>query len=281
MRNRKFQPWENGGAGSSKSLQKALCILLHMGENGPEMSITQLAAALSLNKTTVYRLLNAMERFELIEKNPESERYRLGLKLHELGTKALESRTLRSEARRFLTELSRRSNESVSLAVPGAGGVICLDRVDSSNSIITVSTPIGGHFPAHCTAVGKAVLAHLPEAKAYAILSRNGLKRFTSATLIRLAAVQENFELTRQRGYASDHEELERGLSGVAAPVFSRENHLVGAVGIAGPTGRFLGKDLAQKIALAKEFAARLSTAMGGGATGFAERRQERALDEF
>ena len=108
-------------AGSSKSLQKALRILLHMGENGPEMGVTQLASELSLNKTTVHRLLNAMEKFELIERSPEGERYRLGLKLHDLGTKAIESRTLRTEAHRFLLELSRVSHESVSLAVPGPG----------------------------------------------------------------------------------------------------------------------------------------------------------------
>lgn len=270
MRGKKTRPGASNGAGASKSLQKALRILLHLGQNGPEMRITELATALNLNKTTVYRLLSAMEKFELIEKNPESERYRLGLKLHELGCRALESRTLRSEAHRFLMELSRRSNESVSLAVPAAGGVVCLDRMDSSNSIITARTPIGGRFPAHCTAAGKAVLAYLPDAEANAILSRNGLRRFTSATLIRLAAVKENFELIRQRGYALDHEELERGLSGVAAPVFSRGNHLVAAVGIAGPTGRFLGKDLAQKISLARDFAARISTALGRGASEFA-----------
>jgi IclR family KDG regulon transcriptional repressor len=269
MRRRKSGPRDGDAVGSSKSLQKALRILLHLGQDGPEMGVTQLATALSLNKTTVYRLLGAMEKFELIEKNPESERYRLGLKLHELGCRAMESRTLRSEAHHFLMEMSRRSNESVSLAVPGAGGVVCLDRVDSSNSIITARTPIGGRFPAHCTAAGKAVLAHLPETEAHAILSRNGLKRFTSATLIRLAAVKENFELIRQRGYALDHEELERGLSGVAAPVFSRGSHLVAAVGIAGPTGRFLGNDLAQKIALTRDFAARISRALGRGASEF------------
>jgi DNA-binding IclR family transcriptional regulator len=263
MRSRKSGPRDGEAIGSSKSLQKAIRILLHLGQDGREMDITQLATALRLNKTTVYRLLSAMEKFELIEKNPESKRYRLGLKLHELGCRAMESRTLRGEAHRFLMELSRRSNESVSLAVPGAGGVACLDRVDSLNSIITARTPIGGRFPAHCTAAGKAVLAYLPDAEATAILVRSGLRRFTSATLTRLAEVKENFELIRQRGYALDHEELERGLSGVAAPVFSRENHLVAAVGIAGPSGRFLGKDLAQKIALTRGFAARISTALG------------------
>jgi IclR family KDG regulon transcriptional repressor len=269
MRKRKFQPPASDQAGSSKSLQKAIRILLHLGQDGPEMSITQLAAGLSLNKSTVHRLLNAMEKFELIEKNPENERYRLGLKLHELGLQAVQSRTLRSEAHRFLRELSRRSNESVSLAVPGAGGVICLDRVDCSSSIITVRTPVGGRFPAHCTAAGKAVLAQLPDAEAYAILARNGMKLYTYSTLIRLAAVQEDLELTRRQGYATDQGELEKGLSGVAVPILFRESHLIAAVGMAGPTPRFLGEDLGRKITLLKDFAARISRAVGRGATEF------------
>lgn len=250
--------------GSSKSLQKALRILLHLGQNGPELGVTQLASALNLDKATVHRLLNAMEKFGMIERNADNERYRLGLKLHELGTKAVESRTLQSEAHRFLLEMSRRSHETVSLAVPGAGGVICLDRVNSAHTMITLRTSVGAQFPAHCTAVGKAVLAFLPDQEIDAVLLRNGLPRFTPSTLTRPADLRENLRQIRQRGYALDNQELERGLSGVAAPVLLAENRVAAAVGIAGPTLRFRGKELAQKIALVREIAAKLSSSLGG-----------------
>lgn len=266
---RKRQAARRGSAapGSSQSLQKALRILLHVGRNGPELGITRLASALSLNKTTVYRLLNAMEKFELIEKNPDTERYRLGLKLHELGTQAVESRTLRTEVRRFLREMSRRSHEAVSLAVATVDGVVCLDRVDSPHTIISVRTPIGSRFPAHCTAIGKAVLAYLPQEEVESILSKEGLPRFTAATLTRMRDFKENLCQIRARGYALDKQELERGLSGVAAPVLTRAGRLVGAVGIAGPTLRFRGKELAQKIALAQEIAAKVSEHLRGHAS--------------
>jgi IclR family transcriptional regulator, KDG regulon repressor len=253
--------------GSSKSLQKALRILVHLGQNGPELGITQLAAALNLDKATVHRLLNAMEKFGMIERNADNERYRLGLKLHELGTKAVESRTLRTEAHRFLLEMSCRSHETVSLAVPGAGGILCLDRVNSPDTVITVRTNVGAHFPAHCTAVGKAVLAFLPDQEINALLLRNGLPRFTPSTFTRASVLKENLRQIRQRGYAVDNQELERGLSGVAAPVLLAENRVVAAVGIAGPTLRFRGKDLAQKIALVREMAMKLSASLGGAPT--------------
>jgi IclR family transcriptional regulator, KDG regulon repressor len=253
--------------GSSKSLQKALRILLHLGQNGPELGITQLAADLILDKATVHRLLNAMEKFGIIERNADSERYRLGLKLHELGNKAIESRTLQTEAHRFLLEMSRRSQETVSLAVPGAGGILCLDRVNSPHTIITVRTNVGAHFPAHCTAVGKAVLAFLPDKEINAILLRNGLRRFTPSTFTGASDLKENLRQIRQRGYAIDNQELERGLSGVAAPVLLSGNRVVAAVGIAGPTLRFRGKELAQKIALVREIAAKLSVSLGGASS--------------
>lgn len=250
-------------SGSSKSLQKALRILLYMGEKAPEAGVTQLASELGLTKATVHRLLNAMERFELIEKNSESERYRLGLRLYQLGNKAVESRTLRSEARRLLLEMSRRSRESVSLAVPTPGGVTCLDRLDSSHTIMNVCTPVGSMFPPHCTAAGKAILAYMTESEIGEIIKRNPLRPYTQFTITELSDLKENLRLIRQRGYSVDHQELERGLSGVAAPVLSAHERVIAAVGIAGPTLRFRGKELVQKVGLVTEIAARLAMALG------------------
>jgi IclR family KDG regulon transcriptional repressor len=252
-----------GQAGASKSLQKALRILLYMGDNGPALGVTQLAYGLSLNKTTVHRLLHAMEKFDLIERNPESDRYRLGLKLHELGTRAVESRTLRTEAHRFLVELSRSTHETVSLAVAGLGGVVCLDRVDSRDSVINVRTPIGARFPPHCTAAAKATLAYLPEDEVEAILSIMGLTAYTPHTMTTMAEVKRNLREVAERGYALDRQETERGLSGVAAPIWSGDGQVIAAVGVAGPTLRFRGKELARKIALTKETTAKISASLG------------------
>ena len=268
-RSRKSLTHDHSDAGSSKSLQKAMRILIHLGENGPEMAISQISFDLALNKSTVYRLLVAMQKFHLIEQNPLNEKYRLGLRFHELGARSLHARSLQSEARPFLEELARRSNESVSLAVPGAGGVICLDRIDSPTSIITVRTLIGERFPAHCTAVGKAILAWLPEREAYNIIFRYGSRIYTPLTIQGLRDLKPVLDLTRIRGYATDHEELEKGLSGIAAPILYKGGRVVAALGMAGPTLRFVGPDLAKKIPLLLDFAARLSKALSRGPANF------------
>jgi IclR family transcriptional regulator, KDG regulon repressor len=257
------RPLHPDAPGSSKSLQKALRILMHLGQYGPEIGVTDLASTMSLNKTTVYRLLQAMQKFELVEQNPDNERYRLGLKLHELGLKALESRTLQHEAHRFLIEMSRRSHETVSLAVPTPGAIICLDRVNSPHTVITTRTEVGARFPAHCTAVGKAVLAYQSHEEIGAILHNNGLQRFTPATLSRVADLHENLRQIREQGYAIDNQELERGLSGVAAPVRNSNGRVIAGIGIAGPTQRFRGQELRDKTALVKEMAQKLSSSLG------------------
>jgi DNA-binding IclR family transcriptional regulator len=256
-------------AGSSKSLQKAMHILFHMGQHGPDMGIAEIASGLRLNKTTVYRLLSALERLDLVQRDPENEHYRLGLKLHELGTKAVRARTLQSEARRCLVEMTRICHEAVSLAVPGAGGVVCVERFDSPRTMISVRTPVGALFPAHCSAAGKAVLAYLSEEDVDAILRNKGLTRYTVHTRTEIAEVKSDLRRIRQRGYALDEQELELGLNGVAAPVFLQDASVIGAVGIAGPTQRFQGRDLAEKIELVKMTAQKIAASLGGRNTWF------------
>jgi IclR family transcriptional regulator, KDG regulon repressor len=263
LRKRKARGAVPAASGSSKSLQKALRILLFLGQSGSDLGITQLANSLGLDKATVHRLLNAMQKFDLIEKNSENGRYRLGLKLHELGVRALESRTLRNEAHRFLLDLARESHETVSLAVSGNGGIICLDRVDSPHTVISVRTPVGARFPAHCTAVAKALLAYLPDEEIDAILASHRLARFTPFTLTRAEDVKTNLRLTVQRGYALDAQELEEGLSGVAAPIRGRDGQVIAAVGMAGPTPRFRGGALTEKIVLTKAASAKISAGIG------------------
>src|SRR6202158_4049753 len=258
-----------GRAGSSKSLQKAMHILFYMGQHGPELRIPEISSGLHLNKTTVYRLLGALERLDLVQRDPENERYRLGLKLHELGMKAVRARTLQSESRRYLKEMAHVCNEAVSLAVPSPRGVVCLERFDSARTMISVRTPVGALFPAHCSAAGKAVLAYLSEEDVDAILLTNHLTRYTANTHTRVAELKNDLRRVRQRGYALDEQELECGLDGVAAPVISQDARVIGAVGIAGPTQRFQGKDLAEKIELVKMTAQKIAANLGARSDWF------------
>jgi len=260
----------NRPPGSSKSLQKAIRILLHLGENGPDMSLTQFASALRLNKTTVHRLLRALQKFHLVERNPHSEKFRLGLKFHALGARSVLWRSLPCDARPFLVELSRRSDETAILAIPGAAGIICLDSVNVSSALLMVRLLPGDFIPAHCTALGRAILSWLPDAEVHAILTRWGMHRYTSNSCDRPRDLRYALEVHRRNGYAADHGELEDGLVSFAAPILYRGNRIVGSIGVSGPQDRFLLVRAKMKIDLVKNFAAKLSKLFSRGPAEFA-----------
>jgi DNA-binding IclR family transcriptional regulator len=138
--------------------------------------------------------------------------------------------------------------------------------VDARHTMIGLRTPVGANFPVHCTAVGKAVLAHLPEDEIDAILLVNALTRYTSSTITRISELKERLRQIVQRGYARDDQELERGLSGVAAPVRTSDGHVIAAVGMAGPTTRFRGGELARKVALTRAAADKIAACLGNNA---------------
>jgi IclR family transcriptional regulator, KDG regulon repressor len=249
--------------GSSKSLQKALRILLHMGQGNPDMGIAELASELDLNKTTVYRLLCALEKFGLVERLAEGENYRLGLKLHELGTHAIESRSLRTEAHSFLIDLAQKSGESVHLAVPGPRGAICLDHVESKTRFM-MRTAIGATFELHCSAIGKAVVAFLPDDEMDALLSAQEFTKYTAYTRTRPSEIKKDLREVVKRGYALDRQESEVGINCIAVPLHLPLIRGTGAVGMSGPTNRFRGKALREKIAMNKETVALIAERLRG-----------------
>lgn len=247
----------------SKSLVKALRILIYLGENGPELGVTEIAQALKLNKSTTYRLLSAMEQFDFIDQDPGSEKYRLGLKLFELGNTAVQSRTLQSQAHPHLVAMSRCSNETVHLGIARDGDVIYLDKIESHNSLISIPSIVGRRLPAHCTGLGKVLLAYLPEPILLKTISARELQRRTEHTITDKRALMGHLRQIRQRGYALDNQEAERGLSCVAAPVEDSQARVVAAISIAGPTIRFRGKELAEKIEIVRKFARKISAELG------------------
>src|SRR5947208_2990151 len=115
------------------------------------------------------------------------------------------------------------------------------------------------------TAMSKAVLAYLPEPEVDAILLNNGMPRHTPLTLVRIPELKENLAQIRQRQFSVDNQERERGLSGVAAPILASERRLIGAVGMAGPTLRFRGDELRQKINMVRATAERIAGSFAYG----------------
>jgi DNA-binding IclR family transcriptional regulator len=218
-------------------LDRALAILDVLSADGPDLSLGEISGKLELHKSTAHRLLMVLERHKFIERNAVSGRYRLGLKLFELGTKAVSQLDLRERARPFLEKLVLETSETVHLCVLDDSEVVYLDKVEPTRSV-RMATSVGRRNPMHCTAVGKAIMAYLPDAEVEAIIHRQGMKSMTPNTITNFLELKNELSTIRQRGYSIDNEEIEEGVRCVGCVVRNFSGDPLAAISVSGPAFR-------------------------------------------
>lgn len=223
---------------NSASVRRALAILLHLADDdrAPDASVAELAGDLGLNKSTTHRLLAPLLDAHLVERSARTGRYRLGAGAARVGAAYLERLDVRRAARDHLLALARDTGETVHLVVADLPDVVYVDKVDSPQALRMFSR-IGGRAPAYCTAVGKALLAQLGDTALRAVTDV-GLAPRTENTLVSAAALREDLERVRRRGYAIDDVENEPGVRCVAAAVFDHTGTAAGAISVSGPASR-------------------------------------------
>ena len=218
-------------------LDRALSILDALANTREHPTLAELAHTVELHKSTAHRLLMILERQRIVEREPRSGRYHLGLRLFELGTLAIASFNFRERAGSYLEQIVYQVDETVHLCVLDGGEILYLDKVEPSRSV-RMASRIGTRNPVHCTAVGKAILAHLPERDLNDILHRRGLKRFTSNTITTPAELKAQLRAVLERGYSIDNEEIEDGVRCVGAPVLDHSGRPVAAISVSAPSFR-------------------------------------------
>lgn len=201
-----------------------------------ELGISALAERLGLAKSTVHRLASTLMDAGMLEQNPETGRYRLGLALFELGSLVRRKIDISLEAKPWLMTLREQTGETVDLSILDHGGVVCVNFLESKK-VNRISSGIGLRKPVHCTAEGKALIAFQSPATIERIIGAK-LERRTPRTLIDPGELKEELAAVRARGYATDDEEYELGVRSIAAPIRDDSGNSVAAVGVAGPTQR-------------------------------------------
>jgi len=218
-------------------LDRALAALEVLANSSSECSLAEICSTLKLHKSTAHRLMMVLEQHRLVEKNADTGRYRLGLKLYEFGSKAFGAIDLRRHAKPYLDRLQREISETVFFCMLDDGQVFYIEKIESQQSVRTACM-VGSRAPAYCTAVGKAMLAELPDAEVNEIIRRWGLKAITPNTITTPAALKAELRAIRLRGYAIDNEEKEPGLRCLSAPVRNDTGKLLAALSVSGPAFR-------------------------------------------
>jgi len=248
--------------GKLTSLEKALRSLEAVAK-AKSIGLRGLAAELGFPPATVHRLLAVLTACRYLTQDPETKKYRLSLKLLELGASVGEDLDLITVARPHMTALMAATSETVNLALFDGAGIVYVDQVANTNSFLRMFTRVGARVPLHCTGVGKACLAGLPNEAVMEYWSAARKESYTQKTITDEPHLRKDLEAIRRLGYAVDNEEMEIGVRCVAASICQDRGRIVAAVSISGPSSRLAGKRLAYIGGLVRQTADRISNDLG------------------
>jgi DNA-binding IclR family transcriptional regulator len=215
------------------AVERSLRVLEALEAAGGDLGTNELARRTGVNPSSVSRLLATLAAGGYVEHDEDSGRYRLGVRLLQLGNVVLAGLDLRELARPHLEELVDETGETATLSVPGERDAVTVDFVQSASSVQSVAR-LGRPSIAHATAAGKVLLAFgdVP-------LPSGQLERFTQRTITDPRKLAAAVDRARERGWAEAAGERERDLNAVAAPVLGAHGQLTGILGLQGPEGRF------------------------------------------
>jgi len=220
-----------------KVLDKTFSILDILLQHGSTMHMTEIAEKLGFYPSTIHRILDTLRHWGYVEQDPKTQKYRLGLKLLELGMAKLHQMDLAREATPYLKELVKQCNETVHLGVLEGGEVLYLAKEESSQTIRMISY-VGKRAPLHCTSLGKVLLAYLSAEERKKILGEKVLPRLTENTITDKRELEKELDKVREQGFALDREENEKDVRCVAAPIRNYQGEVIAAVSISSPIFR-------------------------------------------
>ena len=193
------------------------------------MNIQELEVKTGWNRTSVTRLVQTLAAREYIEKSETSNRYRIGLKVVEIGSIRLNQMELKTEAIPFLRELSQKLNQVCHMGQLSHGEVVYIEKIEPIASIRMYSA-IGKRVPMHTTALGKMLASDLADDEVLSILERKGMRRYTDHTIVDEKAYLEEIARVRSQGYATDNAENEADIYCIAAPVKDYRGSIIAAI---------------------------------------------------
>jgi IclR family transcriptional regulator, acetate operon repressor len=226
---------------SLRSVNRALSALELVADAG-ELGVTELGRRLGVHKATASRLAATLAERGLLERDPQTDRYRLGFGLVRLAGAAMARLDLVSSARATLDDLAERTHETVTIGVLSHDDVVSVDQVTGTRSIVSVSW-VGKRTPLHTTSTGKVFLAFMGDDERERRLAEP-LEAATPRSVTSPETMRTQLAEIRRRGYAQTLEELEVGLNAVAAPVRQGDGTVIAALSVSGPSFRLRPVDL-------------------------------------
>lgn len=245
-----------------QSVMRAIDILESFDSGSAELGVSDISRAVGLHKSTVYGLLNTLAQRGYVDQDPASGKYRLGIKLFEMGCRVTDRMDLQTQAVPVLEDLVSKFQETVHLVVRDGRDVVYVAKRECARSV-RIASSVGRRLPCYCTGVGKAMLSELSEEELDALYKGRELRAFTRNTITDLDRLKQELRAIRERGYSFDMEEFDVGVRCVAAAVKDHTGRVVGALSIAGPASRMTQERMSEMAVAVKQAARYLSRQLG------------------
>jgi IclR family acetate operon transcriptional repressor len=249
-----------------QTVERALDILEAFMESNEALGITELSRRVKLNKSTTYRIVQALRTRNYINQDDQTNKYFLGHRILRLASSFLNQNKVREIARAYLEELSRKSLQTVQLAVLERDKVIYIDQVEGTD-IFQVRLRIGDRGPLHCTAAGKSILAFLPEGEVERIFENSKFLPFTDKTITSMSQLKNDLRKIRRVGFSFSDQEYDKNLRAIGAPIIGMGSKVIGAVALVAPYHRIKVKEVSYYGNMVREAGLKISLVMGGQTT--------------
>ncbi|MGD1057098.1 MAG: IclR family transcriptional regulator [Solirubrobacteraceae bacterium] len=222
----------------SQSLERGLAILSCFTPQRPVLGIADIADELGMSRSTTHRYVITLVALGYLEQGA-SRKYRLGLRVTDLGMSALNSTGLREHAHPYLEELRQRTSYTTSIGVLDSTDVLFVDRVRSfrrGKNSVELNLHAGSRVPAYCTSMGKLLLANLPETEQRELIAQMTLTKRARNTITSKKALRDELDEIQEAGFAVDDQELVANVYAIAAPVRNDTHETIAAVALAAPS---------------------------------------------
>jgi IclR family pca regulon transcriptional regulator len=231
-----------------KTLARGFRVLAYFTPERPEASLTELAEAMDSDSSTASRFTYTLEKLGYLERDEQTKLYHVSPKIFALTVSLSGPRNIRKVSLPYMEELRDTTGETVVLGVRDGAEIVVIEVVETRHALVPRGW-VGGRVPIYCSAIGKALLVHLPQAELKRLLDTVSLVAYTDHTIVNRFNLLKDLDLTRERGWSLNYEEYTRGIVSVGAPIYSGRRVPSGAICVDVPTARIPDKDYVTQLA--------------------------------
>ena len=220
------------------SVIKAIDVINYLAQSEDELGVTEISEGLGMGVSATYHLLNTLRECNIIDQDEKSKKFKLSLRLWQIGMAAYEKNPISMTLKPFLKRLKEFTGETANLTILDNDHIVYIAQ-EESDKAIKMFTQMGASAPLHCTGAGKILLAYQNEVKRNSIIDKLDLVKYTDNTITKRDELIKKLEEIRNQGYGFDEEERNQDVFCIGAPVFGVKDEIVACISISGPKSRF------------------------------------------